>query len=247
MPAADFAALTSLAAAAEALETARDEVLAQARLEIEAWRAEAKAEVEAELARAQAERERGYQEGFDKGREDAATRWIETALRSASLAQANLARQTERLSSIVSLAVERVIEEQDRGALYRRAVIAVTKMIKDVPLLTLRVSAADGDVARQAVAELAAHGDELPPIEVVQDAMLAEGSCLFESDEGVVDAGLSTQLAAVRRAVARSAHLAASAIVQADHDASLDATGLRGSLLQGVGASVQLEEAATSP
>ena len=37
------------------------------------------------------------------------------------------------------------------------------------------------------------------------DSALPPGSCLFESDEGLIDAGLKTQLAAIRRAMERAA------------------------------------------
>jgi type III secretion protein L len=46
---------------------------------------------------------------------------------------------------------------------------------------------------------------EAPHIEVLGDAALPAGSCLFESDQGTIDAGLQTQLAAIQRAVARAA------------------------------------------
>ena len=41
-------------------------------------------------------------------------------------------------------------------------------------------------------------------VEVQVDAALPVGSCIFESDMGVVDASLSTQLDALRSAMARA-------------------------------------------
>jgi spermidine/putrescine-binding protein len=75
-------------------------------------------------------------------------------------------------------------------------------------LLTLRVPEADREDAQRAIAELMAQlpqGATGTAIEVVVDAQMPEGACRFESDSGVIDAGLDTQLAAIRRAVERAA------------------------------------------
>jgi type III secretion protein L len=203
--AADFAALTSLQAAADSVEDQRQRMLAEAQQQLELQRVALQAEMEATLAMAREELERGYRDGLARGTEEAAARWAETALRDAGSTQRSLARQTERLTSIVSLAVERVVEPDDRPALYRRALRTITKLLKDVPMLTLRVPEADRDNAQRAVDAVVQQLGHHIPIEVVADAALPEGSCLFESDQGVIDAGLDTQLAAIKRAVSRAA------------------------------------------
>jgi type III secretion protein L len=205
--AADFAALTSLLAAADAVEGERQAALDEAMAEAGRWRDGMQQSIDKQLAAA-AKAHKRYADGLKSGREQVATEWAEAALRQAATEQATLARQSERLASIVALAAERVIEQEDRGALYLRAVRTVSKLIKEVPLLTLRVSQADHDSARQAVDEVLAQVGNAVPIEVVVDATLLEGGCLFESDQGVIDAGLATQLAAIRRAVVRAAEQA---------------------------------------
>jgi type III secretion protein L len=206
--ASDFAALTSLLVAADAVETERQAALDEAMAEAERWRDAMQQTIDKQLAAAAKAHKRGYADGLKSGREQAATDWAEAALRQAATTQATLVRQSDRIANIVALAVERVIEQEDRGALYLRAVRTVSKLMKDVPLLTLRVPQADHDNARQAVDEVLSQVGSVVPIEIVVDATLLEGSCLFESDQGVVDAGLATQLAAIRRAVVRAADLA---------------------------------------
>jgi type III secretion protein L len=205
----DFAVLTSLLAAADTLQGERERLLAEARQEIEHLREAAQAEADAMRAMAREALERGYRDGLERGRQEAAAQWAETVLREAGSARRGLERQSERLSQIVSLAVERVVEPEDRQALYRRALRTVTKLLKDVPLLTLRVPETDRDSAQHAVDAVMQHLSGALPIEVVSDAALPLGSCLFESDQGVIDASLDTQLAAIKRAVIRAAqHMA---------------------------------------
>jgi type III secretion protein L len=212
----DFATLTSLLAAADSLEGERQRALAEARQEVDAMRIAAQEEIDAMKAEAREELERGYRDGLERGKQDAAAQWAETALRDAGSSRRSLERQTARLSNIVSLAVERVVEQEDRPALYRRALRTITKLLKDVPMLTLRVPEADRDSAQRAVDSVVQQLSTSMPIEVVTDAGLPQGSCLFESDQGVIDAGLDTQLAAIKRAVSRAAqHLALEGVVGA--------------------------------
>lgn len=201
----DFAALTDLLDAARSLQTERERLLAGVGAEIDALRAEARAQVEAELAAARAEREQAREAGFNEGMEAAAARWTESALREAASTQRSLIRQTQRLSQIVSLALERIVEHEDRVTLFNRALAAITKLVRDVPMATLRVHPAELDSALAAVTAFAPCATGRLQIEVKADAALPPGSCLFESDEGLIDAGLKTQLAAIRRAMERAA------------------------------------------
>jgi type III secretion protein L len=207
--AADFAVLTSLLEAADAVEQERQRMLADAQAQIDLMQSQAQEEIEATLNLAREESERGYRDGLERGQQEAAAHWAETALREASSARRSLERQTERLTNLVSMAVERVVEPEDRPAMYKRALRTITKLLKDAPMLTLRVPEADRDNAQRAVEAVMQQLPSQLPIEVVTDAALPEGSCLFESDQGVIDAGLDTQLAAIKRAVSRVAqHMA---------------------------------------
>jgi type III secretion protein L len=201
----DFAALTSLLSAAAALDGERQRVLAEAQAAIAESQAQAQREIEGAVQAAEAERERGYQAAFQQGLADATERWTALALREAGSSQRRLERQSDRLATMVSTALERVIEPDDRSALYRRALRTITPLLREVPMLTLRVAALDLALAQRAVDALLQGLPEAPHIEVLGDAALPAGSCLFESDQGTIDAGLETQLAAIQRAVARAA------------------------------------------
>jgi type III secretion protein L len=223
----DFAALTSLLQAANTLESERDHLLAEAHAQAQrvtrdaqdqAQQVTAQAQAQAEstidaahqqaialLAEARKKLDSAYEEGLGKGEREAITQWTSRALTHAKSSRLGLERQQERLSGIVSLAVERMVEQEDKQALYVRALRTVSKMVKDVPLLTLRVNFQDKVAAQKALNAVAGQLVSDMPIEVVGDDALAGGSCMFESDQGVIDVGLETQLAAIKRAVNRAA------------------------------------------
>lgn len=135
-------------------------------------RAEARREVDAQLVAARAERDIAREAGFAEGLEGAAARWTESALREAASTQRSLIRQTERLSQIVSLALERIIEHEDRVTLFNRALATITKLVRDVPMATLRVSPAELDSALAAVTAFAPCAAGRLQIEVKADSGL---------------------------------------------------------------------------
>jgi type III secretion protein L len=202
---ADFASLTTLLDAAQTLESERQRLLERVAEEIEVLRSDASRQVAEELAAAREARERGHADGLQQGLDEAATQWTATALREGASTQRSLMRQTRRLSQIVSLALERIIDHEDRVTLFNRALNAISKLVRDVPMATLRVSPDDLGSALTAVAAFAPCAAGRLQIEVLPDSGLGPGSCLFESDQGVIDAGLKTQLAAIQRAMDRAA------------------------------------------
>lgn len=222
--AADFARLADSATIAAAVADERERVLAQARAEADALLDAARAEAAALVQEARDRLEQAHQSGMSQGLEDAAAHWAGQAMAAAESRRRHLLRQSERLAAIVSMAVERVIEQEDRAGLFRRSLRTIVKLVKDTPMLTLRVTEADRDIAQGAVDAVKAQLSGLP-IEVVTDAALHEGGCRFESDGGVIDAGLDTQLAALRRAVARAAQqMARESMAQEDDATDADDT-----------------------
>ncbi len=201
----DFAHLVD---AAELLSTAtreRARLLADANEQAREILTGAREEAASLVAEAQKSFEEAYEKGLERGLHDAATEWAGQALDAAGATRRNLYRQSERLSNLVSMAVERVIDQEDRAALFRRSLRTVVKLVKDLPMLTMRVNEADRSDAQRAVDSVLQQAGTALSIEVVSDPALHAGACRFESDEGIVDASLATQLEALRSAVRRAA------------------------------------------
>ena len=203
--AADFAQLMELIDAIRTVQDVHGRLVEDAEQEVAQLRSEAIAEVQVQLSAAQTERERAYGEGLAQGLERAAEQWTEGALLEAASTQRTLVRQTERLSRIVSLALEHIFEQEDRVTLFNRSLNAISRLVQDVPMATLRVCPAELESALAAVSAFAPCTSGRIQIEVKPDSDLAPGSCLFESDQGLIDAGLQTQLEAIQRAMDRAA------------------------------------------
>jgi type III secretion protein L len=203
--AADFAAFTSLVELSSTMQDTARRLTEQAQNEAQALLAQAQAQAQVLLQDARSQFEKGLEQGFEKGHGEGLQAWTNQVLSEAAQAQRALDRQRERLGQIVALAVERVVEQEDRQAVFQRALRSVSKLVQEVPTLTLRVHEADRDTARRAVDAVLSSLAGSTSIEVVPDARLASGSCLFESDRGVIDAGLKKQLAAIKRAAIKAA------------------------------------------
>ncbi len=187
-----------------------DALLAEAQAQAEQIVAAAQREAEALLAQAQAQIEAACEAGRAEGERQAALAWHERQADQA-VDQAKVVRGLhERLAEVVTSAVERIVQTEGRAALYQRALKSVQSLSRSATALTLRVATADFEAARDGIAavpELQAAGLS---VEVVVDSALPAGSCLFESDIGVVDASLSTQLDALRAAMSRAVRRAVS-------------------------------------
>ena len=202
--AADFANLVSTEDALHSLGEQSHLLLVRAQTTCDQMLSEAGARVSELVAAAEAIKREAASEGLRLGRNEAIDAWTKRSVDHARESRDMMERQKLRLRDIVSLCVERLVGETDRKALFARALKTISKLVQDVPLLTLRVHESDLVAARAAVDELLAQSGSGCSIDVTADTSLAPGACLFESDLGVIDAGLAQQLQSVRRAVARA-------------------------------------------
>jgi type III secretion protein L len=185
-----------------------EELLTQAQAQAQEMLDDAQAQAQAMLDEMDAQVKQAKREGYEAGRKRNATEWAERqTLQTQSRAQA-LQNMHEKLAVIVTSAVERIVHTEQRDALYQRALRSVQTLTRGASQLTLRVGPADYEAAAKAVGDLkglAANGVQL---EVAVDPALKNGSCIFESELGILDASLETQLAGLRNAMDRAVHRA---------------------------------------
>lgn len=165
--------------------------------------AAAAAQADQVLGQAQAayeeEKRRGYAEGQETARLEAAERLIE-----------NVARQVEffsglegRMVDLVTNAVRTVIhgyDERERILITVRNVLAVARSQKQV---TVRLAPAEVAPVRERIETLRQEFPGIEVIEVVPDHRLEGDACVLETEVGVVEASLETQLTALRQAFER--------------------------------------------
>jgi type III secretion protein L len=202
-----YASVVALDEAGEACRREHEAVLAEARRRASeiVERAEQEALVLIEQAQqeyADAER-RGYEAGTTQAIED----WHARVARHASEQRDMHVLLRERLAELVVMAVEQIVRSEDTGALFARSTTALDRIAEGCSYLKVRVHP---DEYESAALEFGRFADErrargrMAPVNVIADRELAPGACICESDLGMVDASLATQLAAVRAAVERA-------------------------------------------
>jgi type III secretion protein L len=187
---------------------AEQRMLEAARGEADALLAAARDEAESLVAAALKEAEGLRQRAREEGLTQATREWHEHQVDGA-IDKAQALRETHaRLADVVTLAVERIVDTEDRTALYQRALKNVQSLTRGASTLRLRVGSVDHDAARACLGTL-----DMPTagieIELMADPTLRPGSCIFESETGVLDASLQTQLDGLRGAMERAVRRAA--------------------------------------
>jgi len=189
------------------LSEQQEALLQAARDQAEALLAQAREQAEALLLTARSDAERSVQLGYEEGHRRAVQEWQARQIGHAIDRAQALRALHRKLAGIVTGAVERIVYTESREALYQRALDSVEGLTQGASELTLRVNPADCEDARNALAALT----EPPPgvaLLVTADESLQPGSCVFESDLGVLDASLHTQLDGLRGAMDRAVRAA---------------------------------------
>lgn len=146
----------------------------------------------------EAERARGHAEGREEAQLEQAERMIEQVGRAVDY----FGRVEQRMVELVMQAVQRIVADFDDRARVLAVVKGALAVLRNQKQLTLRVPPA------QLAAVQAAHNDLLAAfpgvgyLDVVPDPRLAADACILESEIGVVEASISGQLQALRKAFA---------------------------------------------
>ncbi len=168
--------------------------LARAGELIAAAQAQAKAILEKAEADYQARYEAGYADGIEMGRMENAEKMMETVLASVEFIE-NI---ENTVVSVVSQSVRKIIGELDDETRIRLIVHTALNNVRGQQKVTVRVAPRDEPVVSASLAAMTSSSY----LTVVADTRLAPDSCILESDLGVVDASLKTQLAALEHAFA---------------------------------------------
>lgn len=144
------------------------------------------------------EKRRGYQEGMAEGKMEMAM----TMLDSLTAGVDYLAGIETTMVELVMNAVGKIIDgfsDEERVLGIIRKSLAYVRSQKRV---TLRVCPEDGEIVTANLAGLEAMYAGIDLIDVITDPRMRKGDCVLESEMGLINAGLSTQLEGIRRAFA---------------------------------------------
>jgi len=207
VPRETFGTLVELEDAYARARADRDALLDATREEAAQIVEQAQTEADALLDAAVREREDAADRGFQEGMAQGLAQWLERLAVSGNDAHRIQLSMQQRMAEIVMAAVEQIVRSEKTDALFERALSVVDKIIEGATYLRVAVHPDDLPAAQQAFDLLAARWRDLGrplPLSVLADKRLEPGSCMCESDLGIVDAGISTQLRTMQSAVARA-------------------------------------------
>lgn len=168
------------------------ELLAAARGRADAIRAEAEEAYETR-------RREGYEDGVMEGHMEQAEKMMETAMQAVEYIE-NI---EETLVKVVTSAVRKIIGEMDERERIVRVVRTALVSVRSQQKVLIRVCPADEPAVREALAAMIASAPGgVSFLDVSADPRMKPGDCILESELGVVDAGLETQLRALENALA---------------------------------------------
>lgn len=169
--------LAELRAATELLQSARE-------------RAE---RIREEAEQAYRERyEAGYRDGIEAGKMEHAEKMMETVLASVEFIE----KIEGTVVDVVNQSIRKIVGEMDDEERIQKLVRTALNTVRGQQQVTVRVSPADEPAVSESLAAMTSSSY----VRVLPDVRLAQGGCVLESELGVVDATLETQLKALENA-----------------------------------------------
>ena len=168
--------------------------------------AEIVAAAEAQAAQIREDAKVAYEEerkkGYDKGIADGKT---EIAMQKLDLVDSSVAfmeNVEEKMSEIVMKALKSCVAEiGDREMVIQIVRKTMAAVIRTQRQVTLKVAPELVETVRARVSELTATFPTIETFDVVEDPRLKGSSCVLETEAGVADASVESQLAAIERSL----------------------------------------------
>lgn len=180
---------------AEDVATARTaaEIVADAEAEAARIREEAKAAFEEE-------KRRGYEKGINDAKLEMAMKKLELVDSSVTFMESVERKMADVVLKALKTFVVEVGDEEMVLQIVRKTMNAVIRTQREV---TLKVAPEMKDAVAARVAELKAACPTVETFDVVEDPRLKGPACILETEAGVADASVETQLAAIEKSIQR--------------------------------------------
>lgn len=175
-----------VAAARSAAET-----LAAAEAEAARIREEAKAAFEAE-------KKRGYDEGMAQGKMEIAEKKLEMLDESVAWMESVEARMADIVMKALHKCVAEIGDRELVVQVVRKVMSAVIRTQKQV---TLKVAPDMAATVRERLSQILADYPTVEHVDVVEDERLKGPACMIETEAGVADGSVESQLAAIERSI----------------------------------------------
>lgn len=144
----------------------------------------------------EAERQRGYEEGKEEARLEQAEQMIENVARNVDY----FSRVESRMVDLVLQAMQKIISDFDDRERVMITVRNVLSVVRNQKQLTLRLNAQQIEAVKQRMDELLAAYPGIGYIDVVADKRVNLDACILESEIGLIEASIESQIDALRTA-----------------------------------------------
>ena len=142
----------------------------------------------------EAEKARGYEDGRDEARIEAAERMIETTSRTIDY----FSKIEGQMVELVLGAVRKIFDDFDDETRVLMVVKSALAAVRNQKQMTLRVAPQHVETVRGHVNELLAAYPGVGYLDITADPRLAGDSCILESEIGIVEASVDGQVTALR-------------------------------------------------
>ena len=169
------------------------EIIAEAEAVAARIREEAKAAFEEE-------KKRGYEKGLRDGKLEIAMQKLEQVDQSVAFMESVEGKMADVVMKALKSCVEEIGDEGMVVNIVRKTMKAVIRTQRHV---TLKVAPEMVQVVKEKVAALRTDYPTVESFDVVEDPRLKGPACILETEAGVADASVETQLAAIERSLSR--------------------------------------------
>ena len=167
------------------------ETVAAAEAEAARIREEAKAAYEDE-------KRRGYEEGLAQGKMEIAEKKLEMLDSSVAYMESVEGRMADIVMKALHKCVEEIGDRELVVQVVRKVMSAVIRTQKQV---TLKVAQGMGPVVKERLSSILAAYPTVEHLDVVEDDRLKGPACMIETEAGVADGSVDSQLAAIERSI----------------------------------------------
>jgi type III secretion protein L len=167
----------------------------------------ARREADQLLKEAQKQRDQVRAEAHRAGYEEGLTRWNESIIQANEAYDRQLKASEQALVRLAVRIAEKIIGQhlQSSPEAFLDIVREVLKSVRSERGLTIQVNPDQAETLRQSIHRLHDLLDDGCQIKILPNASISPGGCIVESEFGVIDAQLETQLKCLEEALLRAA------------------------------------------
>ena len=167
--------------------------LGWAGIEVDPYRQEALQEFERQ-------KKAGYKEGIEIGKAEISEKMLDCVSQTAVY----FSKLEDVLIDLVMRILRKVIGEFDRKDVVEQVVKRALESTRNETQVTVRVSPNQAEQLQTRVQSFTTAFPKIQVLSIQPDARIPEGGCVLETEMGVVDASLETQLKAIEKSLIKS-------------------------------------------